>query len=185
MKKRIISALLAVLIAVSGLTLSAFSTAAAEKNEHPEYLLGDVDLDGEVSVIDATLIIRHLALLYELSGLQTELARVDGEELSVRSATFIQRYLAEMETGLPIGESAGDEYEGIVYTEKAMSYTCVAGQVIQQQDKVTLSTAYPDVAFISDSDMIQAFAMFAGYQTCDLTVESDENTHSFTLPFSC
>ena len=174
--------MLAVLIAVSGLTLSAFSTAAAEKNEHPEYLLGDVDLDGGVSVIDATLIMRHLALLYELSGLQTELARVDGEELSVRSATFIQRYLAEMETGLPIGESAGDEYEGIVYTEKAMSYTCVAGQVIQQQDKVTLSTAYPDVAFISDSDMIQAFAMFAGYQTSDLIVEPEENTHSFTLP---
>ena len=71
----------------------------------------------------------------------------------MQTATLIQKYIAEMDSGLPIGEPAGDENEGVVYTEKVMSYACVAGQVIAQQDKVTLSTAYPDVAFISDKDV--------------------------------
>ena len=100
----------------------------------------------------------------------------------MQTATLIQKYIAEMDTGLPIGEPAGDENEGVVYTEKVMSYAFVAGQVIAQQDKVTLSTAYPDVAFISDKEAIQSFVMFANFQQSDLAVEFDENSHTFTMP---
>ncbi|MEE3474063.1 MAG: SpaA isopeptide-forming pilin-related protein [Ruminococcus sp.] len=142
-----------VVIAASGLTFPGLSAAAESNTEKQIYLSGDVNLDGQLSIGDVTELQRGIAELTELSGLQTELARVDGKELSVQTATLIQKYIAEMDTGLPIGEPAGDENEGVVYTEKVMSYACVAGQVIAQQDKVTLSTAYPDVAFISDKDV--------------------------------
>lgn len=151
--KKTLCFLLTVVIAASGLTFSGLSAAAESNTEKQIYLSGDVNLDGQLSIGDVTELQRGIAELTELSGLQTELARVDGKELSVQTATLIQKYIAEMDTGLPIGEPAGDENEGVVYTEKVMSYACVAGQVIAQQDKVTLSTAYPDVAFISDKDV--------------------------------
>ena len=151
--KKTLCFLLTVVIAASGLTFSGLSAAAESNTEKQIYLSGDVNLDGQLSIGDVTELQRGIAELTELSGLQTELARVDGKELSVQTATLIQKYIAEMDSGLPIGEPAGDENEGVVYTEKVMSYACVAGQVIAQQDKVTLSTAYPDVAFISDKDV--------------------------------
>ncbi len=151
--KKTLCFLLTVVIAASGLTFPGLSAAAESNTEKQIYLSGDVNLDGQLSIGDVTELQRGIAELTELSGLQTELARVDGKELSVQTATLIQKYIAEMDTGLPIGEPAGDENEGVVYTEKVMSYACVAGQVIAQQDKVTLSTAYPDVAFISDKDV--------------------------------
>ncbi|MBQ1350702.1 MAG: hypothetical protein IIY61_08560 [Ruminococcus sp.] len=151
--KKTLCFLLTVVIAASGLTFSGLSAAAESNTEKQIYLSGDVNLDGQLSIGDVTELQRGIAELTELSGLQTELARVDGKELSVQTATLIQKYIAEMDTGIPIGEPAGDENEGVVYTEKVMSYACVAGQVIAQQDKVTLSTAYPDVAFISDKDV--------------------------------
>lgn len=151
--KKTLCFLLTVVIAASGLTFPGLSAAVESNTEKQIYLSGDVNLDGQLSIGDVTELQRGIAELTELSGLQTELARVDGKELSVQTATLIQKYIAEMDTGLPIGEPAGDENEGVVYTEKVMSYACVAGQVIAQQDKVTLSTAYPDVAFISDKDV--------------------------------
>lgn len=151
--KKTLCFLLTVVIAASGLTFPGLSAAAESNTEKQIYLSGDVNLDGQLSIGDVTELQGGIAELTELSGLQTELARVDGKELSVQTATLIQKYIAEMNSGLPIGEPAGDENEGVVYTEKVMSYACVAGQVIAQQDKVTLSTAYPDVAFISDKDV--------------------------------
>lgn len=161
--KRALSFLLAAVIAASVLAFSGVSAAATEKEEQTDYLMGDVNLDGYVTVGDVTALQRSLAEISELSGLQTELAKVDGEELSVQTATLIQKYLAEIETGLSIGKPAGDENEGVVYSEKAMMHACVGGQTASQQDKVTLSTAYPEVAFVSDMEAVQTFTMYAGY----------------------
>ena len=178
--KRALSFLLAAVIAASGLAFSGVSASAAETEKPAAYLLGDVNLDGQVSVGDVTALQRSLAEISELSGLQTELA--DGEELSVQTATLIQKYLAEIETGLSIGKPAGDENEGVVYSEKAMMHACVGGQIVSQQDKVILSTAYPDVAFVSDTEAVQTFTMYAGYQLSDLVVSEGDGSRTFTLP---
>ena len=91
----------------------SLSVSAAENGdggaaaENSVYLLGDANLDSNVSIFDVTEIQRSLAELTTFSGLQTELAQVDGNELSIQTATLIQKYLAEMDTGLPIGEPAG------------------------------------------------------------------------------
>ena len=89
--KRALSFLLAAVIAASVLAFSGVSAAATEKEEQTDYLMGDVNLDGYVTVGDVTALQRSLAELSELSGLQTELAKVDGEELSVQTATLIQK----------------------------------------------------------------------------------------------
>ena len=52
--KKALSVILAATMMTSGLALSGVSAAAAEKEEQPVYLLGDVDLDGILSIADAT-----------------------------------------------------------------------------------------------------------------------------------
>lgn len=58
-------------------------------------LIGDVNGDGEVSIIDATLIQRHLAQLVFLEDEQLIFADTTGDgEVDITDATQIQRYLA-------------------------------------------------------------------------------------------
>lgn len=62
-------------------------------------LLGDVDLDGEISVIDATDIQMHMAKMKTLSDEQIFIGDTDKDgELSVLDATAIQRYIAKLIT---------------------------------------------------------------------------------------
>ena len=73
--------------------------AAAFTVEKAQGLLGDVDLDGELSVIDATEIQMHIAKLKALSVEQLDVSDTDkDEELSVLDATQIQRLLAKLIT---------------------------------------------------------------------------------------
>ena len=62
-----------------------------------DFVLGDVNGDGEVSIIDATLVQRHVAKIIELSDdakLRAD-ANKDGD-ISVVDATFIQRHVAKI-----------------------------------------------------------------------------------------
>ena len=60
-----------------------------------DYLLGDVNGDGKISVLDATLIQKYLAGLVTLSDTQKAAADVNGDgSVSVIDATLIQKYIA-------------------------------------------------------------------------------------------
>lgn len=66
----------------------------------PDTLMGDVDLDGDVSIDDVTLIQRALAKRTNLSGAQERAADVSGDGIvSVKDATEIQKYLAKYTEG--------------------------------------------------------------------------------------
>ncbi len=73
-------------------------TETEEPTEVKEYrLMGDVDVDGVVAVIDATLIQRYLAQ-YSADELDLISADVDTDsDVTVMDATYIQRYLAEQD----------------------------------------------------------------------------------------
>ena len=72
--------------------------------EPSSILLGDVDGDGEVTILDATTIQRHLAELSTLNFVE-EAADADGDgEVSILDATAIQRWLAELPTNENIGK---------------------------------------------------------------------------------
>lgn len=71
-------------------------TAPAE-----DVLYGDINLDGEVNVRDATLIQRYLVGLETFNEQQLENAMfLSGDEISVRNATQIQRYVAGLISSL-------------------------------------------------------------------------------------
>ncbi|WP_407384311.1 RICIN domain-containing protein [Ruminococcus sp.] len=73
----------------------------------PDELLGDVDVDGEVSIVDATYIQRYNVQLNITIKEKTLLkcGDIDGDgEVSVVDATFIQRYDTMIETPYPIGK---------------------------------------------------------------------------------
>ena len=74
--------------------------------EPPEtYILGDVDGDGEVDAVDATLILRYSIDLITLTDKQLRAADVDGDGMVTPiDATFIQRYGAQMTVKYPIGQ---------------------------------------------------------------------------------
>ena len=71
-----------------------------------EWILGDVDGDGEVTVLDATLIQRHNAHMQipVSDEMLLKCGDVDGDgEVTVLDATLIQRYNAKMNIPYPIG----------------------------------------------------------------------------------
>ena len=68
------------------------------------FILGDADGDGEVTVLDATVIQRVLVYLSsDDDGMIALRGSVDGDELNITHATKIQRFLAEIEVPDPIG----------------------------------------------------------------------------------
>lgn len=181
--KKMISIFLALILALSCCTVLSVSAAGDEAQESaPDYLLGDVDLDGSVTILDATEIQRCLAELSQMSGLQTELGNIYGEGLDITCVTAIQRYLADFETGEPIGENAADENEGVVYPEAVMSYTGVGDTIVSQADTVYFSTAYPGVAFIRDSEIILTYCQHFGYSMDDSVPMFANKLHGYQLP---
>ena len=69
------------------------------------YVVGDADGNGEVEIIDVTLIQRYLANIpTTLDDRAVIRCAVTGEELGVIDATVIQRFLSEMNPPYPIGE---------------------------------------------------------------------------------
>lgn len=97
-----------VIIVVSILATAAVGTTAATDNTQAptkSYLMGDADLDGQISVMDATAIQRALAGIIELTEEQLITARVNGfENLYIGDATEVQRYIAGYKCSTSIGE---------------------------------------------------------------------------------
>lgn len=69
-----------------------------------DIILGDTDLDGDISILDATYIQRHLAKLTTLSDDMYLAGNVDAtDEINILDATYIQRWLAKLSVNnLPI-----------------------------------------------------------------------------------
>lgn len=110
--KRIIALLLAfcLLIALAACGSSDSGSSKAPKPtvkpQGPTTLLGDADGDGELTILDATRIQRHLAGLKPLIlDENIKYAIVSGEDkLTILDATYIQRYLARVIKKLPAEE---------------------------------------------------------------------------------
>ena len=63
----------------------------------PQPVLGDVDLDGKVTIDDATLLMRYLVEMEDLTDEQLKLADVNRDgKVNIMDVTDIQRFLAEI-----------------------------------------------------------------------------------------
>ena len=91
---------------------SCQTEAASESNtETGQNLLGDADGDGEISIIDATVIQRHLAQI-PITGFHEDAADVDGSgDVEITDATYIQRHLVDLELPYKIGEPIKNDQE--------------------------------------------------------------------------
>lgn len=100
---RILRTLTALLLAL--FVASAGAVAAAAELDDISDIIGDVDGDGAVNIMDATAIQRWLAELRELSGRALLMgdANLDGST-DIMDATRIQRWLADLDDGYVVGE---------------------------------------------------------------------------------
>lgn len=77
-------------------------------------LIGDVDQNGEINILDATLIQKHLAGFESLSSEQILAADADGNDtIDIKDATEIQKYLAEIISSLGNGTDNQKTYSVI------------------------------------------------------------------------
>lgn len=84
-----------------GNEIAAILTVTYTLNKQEDFILGDVDMDSDVTVLDATLIQLHLASMKTLSDVQLLAADTDKDkEVTVMDATVIQRYIANLITEL-------------------------------------------------------------------------------------
>lgn len=97
MFKRILTALLAFAL-IFALCITAFA-ASEDLPILPgrDFQQGDINLDGKISIKDATLIQKHLGKIKELTAEQLVLADVDGiEGVNIKDATYLQKWLARL-----------------------------------------------------------------------------------------
>ncbi|MBQ4105134.1 MAG: leucine-rich repeat protein [Clostridia bacterium] len=70
-------------------------TSTATEPQKPEYDMGDVNLDGNVNIKDATAIQKHIASILTLSAEALEVADFNGDgSLNIKDATAIQKFIA-------------------------------------------------------------------------------------------
>ena len=70
-------------------------------NVHAEYILGDADLNGEINIIDATLIQKYIADITQFESSQLKVADVtEDKNISIDDATDIQKYLVGLSSKL-------------------------------------------------------------------------------------
>ncbi len=80
-----------------GAEIAAIITVSYTLDEQPEIILGDVDGDKEVSVMDATAIQMYEAQMKDLSNDQLKRGDTDKDgEVSIMDATQIQRFVARL-----------------------------------------------------------------------------------------
>ena len=103
-KNKIFQKIVVLMAAISIGAVCPCSTAFAspiETSQDLKYNVGDANLDGNVNIMDATAIQRHLAELDLIKDEQLYTADTDGDErISIYDVTHLQRYLAEFDAAL-------------------------------------------------------------------------------------
>ncbi|MEE3492723.1 CAP domain-containing protein [Ruminococcus sp.] len=81
-----------------------YSDSCSNAPKSSLYLLGDVDLDGVVSLMDATIVQKILAdLKMNRNGYEEYLADSNDDGLDASDATWIQRYITQIPIPYPVG----------------------------------------------------------------------------------
>ncbi len=113
MKNRIFKSVAAVLCAAVAVLLFPLNSFAAGLEDI--YMIGDVNFDGEVNILDATLIQKHISMLTVLDKSAIEKADADyNNDVNIHDATHIQKIIAKMyipltaKKGVDISKHNGD-----------------------------------------------------------------------------
>lgn len=101
-------------------------------------LFGDTDLNGTISIKDATLIQQHAAQLTTLTGNALLVSDVDSSgTVNVKDATCVQKYLAKLSGFGKVGQSAGGSTPATQATAAPTQAPTIATDPIIETDPVT------------------------------------------------
>ncbi|MDR0913897.1 MAG: CotH kinase family protein [Oscillospiraceae bacterium] len=106
--KKLLSLLLAVILGVTA--FSGLTSVFAAEEDATQYVYGDANMDGRVSIEDVTAIQSHLAQLTIFNRDAENLADVDGAYgVNIVDATVLQKYLAHIDGNDRIGDTYNPE----------------------------------------------------------------------------
>ena len=95
MNTKKISLIITLIMTVTLFSIATVSVSAETTTD--SYIVGDVDMDGIISVKDATLLQTYISKLGDLSSMQIKVADCDDKEgVQITDATFIQIYVSKM-----------------------------------------------------------------------------------------
>lgn len=140
-KKKVFAFLLTITILIIGMAFPASAAKSIWK------YMGDADLDGTVTVVDATAIQRSLAGMEVFNRLQTVVADVNGNnEVDILDATVIQRELAHLDSGLR------DENGNVIISTSQLFYYEVSDTVLNISFEGDLIKAGEPVTFTASAN---------------------------------
>ncbi|MGN0449129.1 MAG: S41 family peptidase [Ruminococcus sp.] len=178
MKKLSVKKICAVFLSAALLTstISGLTVSAAEETP---LILGDANLDGTVSVADATEIQKYLAESADFGIRQEVAANVDNTEININSVTQIQKYLSGYATESSIGQPVDEGEDGIIVKKEVTKYfSDDDGGVSEETVETYFSTKYDDIPFFSVDFCMPFFSDF--YEKSDLTSETSDDGNVVT-----
>ena len=171
MNKRILSVLLTAALLFGVLSGFAVSGGAT--------VWGDVDNNGEVEIIDATLIQRHLAGMKTLDEAAQQRGRVSGgSELSVVDVTLLQYRLAQCSVRFPAQDKVTIHFTdnkkwGTIY---AYLFNYTTGEALQDEPGVALTDP------VVNSDGFNEYALTVDVGKYDRVIFSSGKKQSIEVP---
>ena len=162
----------------------------------PPLIWGDADLDGTLSIIDATYVQKHLASIIKLDSEQLFLAMVDGEnKLNIIDATLIQKRLASVISRFPIEDFYAASGADAELSEEAavVELEVAAGDLstLRTQAKNALDKYYALASYDQYQALKKAYKENADYDTLstaynnfNAAVASFYNSTQITLIFN-
>ena len=126
---KLISIVSVLAIVFAGVSIFCVSAEETEYIQSEKFIYGDVDLDGKVSVKDATLVQKDLAKITYATAVQKYLADPEGTGYSVKNATAIQKYLAKYEAsplfGVELVMSSQEKFSSEINFVSNMHYDVI------------------------------------------------------------
>ena len=91
-------------VILCALLLTVVTALSANASQGKSYICGDADCDGDVSILDVTVIQRYMAEI-QVPFFDETAADVNSDGLDISDATMIQRFLAGIRISCAIGET--------------------------------------------------------------------------------
>lgn len=139
------------------ITSFATGASAAEFRDYyeiPDFVYGDVDTDGRISVRDSTAVQKHLAKIITLSELSLAHADVDGNgKVNIMDATWIQKYVAKMIDTFPVEEEVYSPDYRYTASEDEISVELSEGYSVEIELTVEVEGFY-EITATSDEESI-------------------------------
>ncbi len=128
---------------IISIALCFASVCTTSANTSLQYICGDVDYDGNVTVLDATLIQNHLAQLKKIDTAQIVLADTDlDNDVTITDATIIQQLCSKLIPSIPIEHTLDKTVSKVIdsQTDTTLTLSVVSDLHYDKDDRFNIVT---------------------------------------------